>query len=54
MAIMSILDDLEKQSIHPLLPSDLKYGSILWIYVICEVRFCCPKANVQWRQQEVF
>ena len=37
-AIMSILDDSLKQSIHPLLPLEYKYGPILWLYVICEVR----------------
>ena len=37
-AIMPILDDSLKQSIHPLLPSDLKYGAILWIYVIHKAR----------------
>ena len=37
-AILSILDDSLEQSIHPLLPSDLEYGPILWIYVIHEVR----------------
>ena len=37
-AIRSVLDDLIKQSIRPLLPPTLKYGPILWIYVVCEVR----------------
>ena len=37
-AIMSILDDSLKQIICPLLPSKYKYGPILWLYVICEVR----------------
>ena len=36
-AIMSTQDDALKQSIHPLLPEELKFGLILWIYVICEV-----------------
>ena len=37
-AIMSLLDDSVKNSIRPLLPRDLKYGPILWIYVVREVR----------------
>ena len=37
-AIMSVLSDSIKQSIQPLLPPTLKYGPILWIYVVCEVR----------------
>ena len=35
---MSVLDDSIKQSIHPLLPPTLKYGPILWIYIVREVR----------------
>ena len=37
-AIMSVLSDSIKQSIRPLLPPTLKYGPILWIYVVHEVR----------------
>ena len=37
-AIMSMLDETVKTSIRPLLPRDLKYGPILWIYVVREVR----------------
>ena len=33
-AIMSVLSDSIKQSIWPLLPPTLKYGPILWIYVV--------------------
>ena len=35
---MSVLSDSIKQSIRPLLPPTLKYGPILWIYVVREVR----------------
>ena len=37
-AIMSMLSDSIKQSIRPLLRPTLKYGPILWTYVVCEVR----------------
>ena len=37
-AIMSVLDDSIKQSTCPLLSPMLKYGPILWIYVVHEVR----------------
>ena len=37
-AILSVLLDSIKQSIQPLLPPTLKYGPILWIYVVREVR----------------
>ena len=37
-AIMSVLSDSIKQSIRPLLPPTLKYGPILQIYMVCEVR----------------
>ena len=46
-AIMSVLSDSIKQSIRPLLPPTLKYGPILWIYVVREVRttlFQCIKS----------
>ena len=36
-AIMSVLDDSIKQSIWPLLPCNLIYGPILWIYVVYKV-----------------
>ena len=37
-AIMSMLDETVKTSIRPLLPRDLKFEPILWIYVVREVR----------------
>ena len=37
-AIMAVLDETVKTSIRPLLPRDLRYGPILWIYVVREVR----------------
>ena len=46
-AIMSVVSDSIKQSIQPLLPPTLKYGPILWIYMVCEVRtasFQCIKS----------
>ena len=45
---MSVLSDSIKQSIRPLLPPTLKYGPILWIYMVCEVRtalFQCMKIS---------
>ena len=44
---MSVLDDLLKQAISPLMPQDFKFGPILGIYVIREIQtssFQCIKS----------
>ena len=37
-AIMAVLDETVKTSIRPLLPREMRFGPILWIYVVREVR----------------
>ena len=53
--IMSILDDSIKQSICSLLPPTLKYGSILWIYMVREVTphpsSKSNHSNTKWQHQ---
>ena len=46
-AILSVLDDIVKDSIQPLLPQNLKLQAILCIYVIhevCTASFKCTKS----------